>query len=153
METLERVLADHPFMKGLEPRYVELIVGCARNVRFDAGSFVFREGQPADQFYILRHGRVSLEIHDGGRGPIPIETLEAGDVLGWSWLVPPHFWDFDAHCLDLTRAIALDGKCLRRKCQEDHNLGYELLMRIVPVIKDRLHAARLQLMDVYGAEK
>lgn len=150
MENLEKILSDHPFMKGLESKYLKLIVGCASNVRFDAGTPIFREGEDADQFYIIRHGRVALEVHDGGRGPIPVETLGEGDILGWSWLVPPYKWRFDAHAVDLTRAIALDGKCLRKKCLEDHSLGYELLMRLMPVITDRLQATRIQLMDVYG---
>ncbi|MFQ5450432.1 MAG: cyclic nucleotide-binding domain-containing protein [Nitrospinaceae bacterium] len=152
MENLKRILSDHPFLKGLEPRYVDLLAGCASNVRFDAGTFIFREGEEANQFYILRHGKVALEIHDESRGPITLETLQEGDVLGWSWLVPPYHWQMDAQAVDLTRAIALDGKCLRTKCLNDHNLGYELLMRIVPLIVDRLHAARIQLLDVYGVK-
>ncbi|MEK6570694.1 MAG: cyclic nucleotide-binding domain-containing protein [Bacteroidota bacterium] len=150
METLEPILAEHPFLKGLESRHLQLIVGCASNVRFDAGQFIFREGEEANQFYIIRKGKVALDVHSPERGSIIIDTLGDGEVLGWSWLIPPYHWRFDAHAVELTRAIALDGKCLRNKCEEDHGLGYELLKRFAHIIEQRLQATRLQLLDVYG---
>ncbi len=153
MELLEKILVQHPFLKDLEQKYVQLMVGCASNVRFDSGTFIYREGDEANYFYILRAGKVALEIHDGGRETITIETLGEGDVLGWAWLVPPYRRHADAQALELTRAIALDGKCLRDKCRDDHNLGYELMMRIVPLITHQLQATQLQLMDVYGVKK
>lgn len=150
MQTLEPILAEHPFLKGLDPRYLKLIVGCATNVRFEAGQFIFRAGEEANQFYILRQGHVALEISAPNRGSIAIQTLGEGDVLGWSWLIPPYIWQFDARAVELTRAIALDGKCLRTKCEEDHDLGYELMKRFGYVIAQRLQATRLQLLDIYG---
>jgi CRP-like cAMP-binding protein len=150
METLEPVLAEHPFLKGLDPKHLHLIVGCASNVRFNAGEFIFREGEEANEFYILRHGKVALEVFSPERGPIIIDTLVEGEVLGWSWLIPPYIWHFDARAVELTRAIALDGKCLRTKCEEDHDLGYELLKRFAHIIEQRLQATRLRLLDVYG---
>jgi CRP-like cAMP-binding protein len=152
METLEPILAEHPFIKGLEPHHVQLIVGCASNMRFDAGQFVFREGEEANQFYIIRKGKVALEIFSPEKGPIIIDTLGDGEVLGWSWLIPPYHWRFDARAVELTRAIALDGKCLRNKCEEDHDLAYELLKRFAHLMEERLEATRLQLMDIYGGQ-
>ncbi|MCS6803817.1 MAG: cyclic nucleotide-binding domain-containing protein [Acidobacteriota bacterium] len=151
METLERILSEHPFLKGLAPEYIQLIVGCAANVRFEAGQFIFREGEEANQFYVIRQGRVALSMFTPERGPIVIETLGEGDILGWSWLVPPYHWRFNAQAMELTRAIALDGKCLRGKCESDHDLGFELLKRFAHIIEQRLQATRLQLLDVYGA--
>lgn len=150
MQTLEPYLAEHPFLKGLEPKHLKILVGCASNVRFDAGQFILREGEEANNFYIIRHGKVALEIFTSDRGPITIQTIGEGEVLGWSWLIPPYQWHYDARALELTRAIALDGKCLRTKCEEDHDLGYELLKRFAQVISSRLEATRLQLLDVYG---
>ncbi|GAN35232.1 MAG: cyclic nucleotide-binding domain-containing protein [Candidatus Brocadia sp. AMX2] len=148
--TLEPYLAEHPFLKGLEPKHLKIIVGCASNVRFDAGQFILREGEEANNFYIIRHGKVSLEIFTQDRGPITIQTIGEGEVLGWSWLIPPYHWHYDARALELTRAIALDGKCLRAKCEQDHDLGYELLKRFAYIITQRLEATRLQLLDIYG---
>jgi CRP/FNR family cyclic AMP-dependent transcriptional regulator len=152
METLEPILAEHPFIKGLEPHHVQLIVGCASNMRFDAGQFMLREGEEANQFYIIRKGKVAIEVFSPEKGPIIIDTLGDGEVLGWSWLIPPYHWRFDARAVELTRAIALDGKCLRNKCEEDHDLAYELLKRFAHLMEERLEATRLQLMDIYGGQ-
>jgi CRP/FNR family transcriptional regulator, cyclic AMP receptor protein len=148
--TLEGILAEHPFANNLKDEYLQLMLGCASNVRFEAGQFVFHEGEDADQFYLIREGKIALEIFAAQRGPLTILTLESGDVLGWSWLFPPYRWKFDARALVLTRALALDGKCLRTKCEEDHHLGYELLKRFVLVIEQRLQATRFQLLNVYS---
>jgi CRP-like cAMP-binding protein len=150
METLEPILAQHPFFQDIEPVYLQLMVGCAANVRFAAGDDIFREGDVADQFYLIRHGRVALQVFIPGQGRMTIETIEAGEVLGWSWLFPPYRWHFDAQALDLTRAIAFDGACLRAKCDEDHGLGYLLMQRFAQIMTQRLQATRLQLLDLYG---
>jgi CRP/FNR family cyclic AMP-dependent transcriptional regulator len=150
VETLEPVIAQHPFLQGLEPQYMKLIVGCASNVRFKAGQFLFREGQEANQFYMIRQGKVALQISTAQGAVITLQTVGEGDILGWSWLIPPYRWGFDARAVELTRAIGLDGKCLRTKSEEDHNLGYELLKRFSKVIVEGLEATRLQLLDVYG---
>lgn len=152
LETLEPLLTAHPFLKGLEASHIQLIVGCASNVRFDAGQYILREDEEANQFYIIRQGKVALEIYTPDRGPIIIDTLEEGDVLGWSWLIPPYNWRFDAKAIELTRAIALDGKCLRTKCESDHHLGYELLKRFSSIIEQRLESTRIQLLDIYDAK-
>ena len=151
METLEGIVAEHPFFKDLAAEHVRLITGCASNVRFEAGRFIFREGAEAQEFYLIRQGHVGLEMFAPERGHITVETLGEGDILGWSWLIPPYTWHFDARALELTRAIALDGKCLRKKCEEDHDLGYELMRRFLGVLTLRLEATRLQLVELYAA--
>jgi len=151
LETLEPIIRQHPFLQGLEPQYLKLIVGCASNVRFKAGQSLFREGEEANQFYMIRQGKVALQISAPPRTVITLQTVREGDILGWSWLVPPYRWRFDARALDATRAIALDGKCLRAKSEEDHNFGYEMMKRFSNVMVERLEATRLQLLDVYGS--
>ncbi len=150
MQTLEQYLSEHPFFKGIKPCHIESIAECATSVQFETGQFILREGEEANNFYIIRHGKVALEMFSTDRGPITIQTIGEGDVLGWSWLIPPYNWRFDAKAIELTRAIALDGKCLRTKCEQDHDLGYELLKRFTHIIAQRLEATRLQLLDVYG---
>jgi CRP/FNR family transcriptional regulator, cyclic AMP receptor protein len=149
MESLERILIEHPFFAGMKEQHLQLLVGCASNVRFDPGKFILREGEEANEFYLIRHGKVALEIFAPERGSITIQTLSDGEVLGWSWLVPPHRWKFDARAVELTRAIALDGKCLREKSEQDHDLGYELLKRFSQVMAEHLEATRFQLLNVY----
>lgn len=150
MQTLEAILAVHPFFEGLEPKYLQLMTSGASNVRFGAGTYIFREGEAASHFYIIRQGKVALETFAAQRGPITIETIEAGEVLGWSWLFPPYRWHFDARVVEPTRAITLDGVCLRTKGEADHDLGYELVKRVAQIMMQRLQATRLQLLDVYG---
>ncbi|MFH0990810.1 MAG: cyclic nucleotide-binding domain-containing protein [bacterium] len=150
METLERILKEHAFFKGLDPAHIELITGCSSNVRFDAGHHIFHEGEEANQFYLIRQGRVALEIMMPQKGAITIETIGEGDILGWSWLLPPYQWHFDAKAQDVVRAIALDGKCLRGKCEQDTKLGYELMKRFAHIMEQRLESTRIQLLDLYG---
>jgi CRP/FNR family transcriptional regulator, cyclic AMP receptor protein len=118
-------------------------------VRFEAGQYIFHEGQPADQFYLLRSGRVALQISAPER-TFTVQTVGEDEIVGASWLVPPYRWGFDAKALELTRAIAMDAACLRGKCEGDHDLGYEMMKRFMPVLIQRLHATRLQILDVYG---
>lgn len=150
MEGLERIVKEHPFFAGIAPAHADLVAGCARNHRFDAGSYLFREGEAANEFFLIRHGKVALEIVQPGKAPIVFETLGPGEIVGASWLVPPYRWMFDARAMEMTRAIGLDAACLRRKCDADHDLGYEMMQRFLPVMVKRLHATRLQILDVYG---
>ena len=149
METLERLLAEHDLFRDLDPRYVTLLTGCAANVRFDAGAFLFREGEPADRFFVVRQGRVALEIDAPGRGPIVIQTLGEDDVIGYSWLFPPYRWRFDARAVEPAGAgagRAVPARQVRR--------GPGARLRADEALRgDRapaLQATRLQLLDVYG---
>jgi CRP/FNR family cyclic AMP-dependent transcriptional regulator len=151
MKTLDAIVAESPIFAGLDQAHLELIAGCAQNTGFEAGHYLFREGDQADTFYLVRHGRVLLETFVPGRGPLTIETIDEGDVVGWSWLFAPYRWHYDARALDMVRAVAFDGACLRGKFNDDKSLGYELLMRFSPVMVERLQATRLQLLDVYGS--
>jgi CRP-like cAMP-binding protein len=150
VETLEPILSAHPFFHDLAPHYLSIIVGCARNVRFSTGDFLFRSGEEATQFFLIRAGRVALEVSAPGRPPLIIQTVGEGEILGFSWLIPPYCTVFDARAVEATRAIALDGTCLRAKCEADHSVGYELLKRVAHIMQERLQQTRLQLLDVYG---
>jgi CRP-like cAMP-binding protein len=151
MEQLIDVLGEHPFLKGLAPRHLELLAAeCVRNVQFEPRQIIFHEGEEAQRFWLVRHGKVALEINAPQRGALTIETVELGEVLGWSWLVPPYRWHFDARAIELTRAIELDGKQLRACCEHDHDLGYDIYQRFAQVIAHRLQGTRMQLLDLYG---
>lgn len=150
IESLELKLAEHPFFKGLPSSHLATLAGCVSNTRFEMGDFLLREGAPADRFYALRAGRVCVESFVPGRGAAAIETVAAGDIVGWSWLFPPYKSHFDARALTPVRALALDGGCLRAKCEEDPAFGHQLLKRFAQVVVHRLEAARLHLLDLYG---
>jgi CRP/FNR family transcriptional regulator, cyclic AMP receptor protein len=150
MEAIDTLLRASPVFEGLEPDALSLIAGCASNVRFDQGAVLFREGDAADTFFLIRHGTVALEMFVPARGAAVIETIEAGEVVGWSWLFPPYRWHFDARALTQLRATAFDGACLRGKCDDDPALGYALMSRFAQVLIGRLQWTRLRLLDVYG---
>ncbi len=150
MGTLEEALAGHAFFQGLAPNYLKEIAGCASEVTFEAGQYIFHEGSAADRFYAILQGRVAVEVATPDRGSIVIQTLEAGDVLGWSWLLPPFERHFAARAVELTRAIAIDAACILGKCEVNHDLGYEMLTRFTRLMAGRLQSARLQLLDFYG---
>ena len=149
-QTLEPLLRGHKFFAGLDSEYLTLLTGCASNAVFPADSFLFREGTPADAFFLIREGRLALEIAAPNRGPLVVQTLDAGDVAGFSWLIEPHRWEFDGRAVERVHAIQMDGACLRGKCDSDPRLGYELMRRFAGLATNRLQATRLQLLDVYG---
>ncbi len=148
METLEPIIMQHSFFKDLPSKYIDFIVGCAMHKVFKEGDVILNAGDEANKFYLIRSGRVAIYI-DKPRD-ITLQTLQQGDILGWSWLIPPYLYRFSAKALEPTRVITLDGKCLREKCEKNSDLGYELLKRLVSVFVQRLEAARLQLIDIYN---
>lgn len=150
METIAQYLPEHPFFAGLDPAALDLLAGCAVNKHFRSGEVIFRESDPADTFYVLRHGGVAIQIRTP-TADVVLDTAHDGDVVGWSWLVPPYRWTFDARASEDTSAIAFDGACLRDKCAGDAGLGYALLQRVVQVMSGRLHSARVRLLDLYGS--
>ena len=150
VENIEPILAEHPFFAEMDQVFLGSILDIASNVKFDAGTYIFKEGDQANAFYLLREGKVALEIFAPARKPIIIDTLDGGDTLGWSWVLSPFVWKFSAHAKSSVRAIALDATSLRAKCAEDHKLGYELLSRLARIMERRLEATRFQLMDIYG---
>lgn len=148
--SLEPIVRKHAFFAGLGDNDVHLITGCAKNVRFDSGAVIARQGQPANEFYLIREGRVAIGFPAPQGGGVTIQTLDEDDIVGWSWLMPPYEWQFDVTAARPVRALAIDGKCLRAKCEQDPRLGYELMKRLSHTMVDRLQAAQLQLLDLYG---
>ena len=150
MRTLEDLIAATQVFAALDDRLLQLVAGCGVNAHVPAGAHLFREGAPAEQFFLIRNGTVALEVVTPGRGAVVIETLHPGDIVGWSWLFAPYRWQFDGRAVAPTRMIAFDGLCLRGKCDADHELGYQLMRRFAAVAVERLQATRLQLLDVYA---
>ena len=153
MEGLESILCKHPFFAGFDAGFCALVSHCAKNVRFEAGQYLFQEGQPADELFLVRHGRVALEIASPARGAITIQTLGEGEIIGIASLIPPYRRTDDARATALTGAISVHATCFREKCEADHALGYEVMKRFIPILVQRLQATRLQFLDVYGAPR
>jgi len=148
MSELEQSIGAHPFMAGLKPRQISLLVRHAMVTEFSPGEVIFRTGDPANRFYCLISGSVDLWSRGEGSSRVKIDTLHGGQVLGWSWLIPPYTWAFDAVAREKTRAIFFYGTPLREECENDPAFGFELMKRIASTIAQRMQAARRMLEDV-----
>lgn len=148
--SIAEILKRHQFFVDLPEAYTDLVVGCARNLRIEAGDVLARTGEPANDFFLIRSGRVAVQTVVPGRGPTTLQTLRDGDIGGWSWLFPPYEWTFDLRVVESGLALAVNGRCLREKCDADPQLGYMLMQRFARVMTERLRSTRLQLLDVYG---
>jgi len=149
IQTVELALQEYPFFSGLSNAHLKLITAGAKNVHFPEHRYIFREGDPANEFYVICDGLVSVELFTPN-GSTTVQTVDKGEVLGWSWVSPPYRWHFNAKTLRPTHAFVLDGNWMRAKCEEDRDLGYEMLKRFVNLIAERLEATRLQLQDIYS---
>jgi CRP-like cAMP-binding protein len=150
MKTIADLIAEQTFFQGLDQDSLNFVAGCGRNVHYAAGDRILTQGEPADTFYVLRSGSVALSFYVPGRGGVIIDTLQGGDVLGWSWLFEPYRWQFDAKAREDVAAVAFDGICLRTKCDADAHLGYLLVQRFAKVMLARLQSVRMRMLDIYG---
>ena len=142
IEPMATRVALHPFLAGMNKTELALLTDCAMVVRFGAGQVIFREGEPANRFYLIESGRVAVEVSDALGEPIVADRVGAGDLLGWSWMFPPYAWQFTARAEEPTVAIFFYGTILREYCERNHSLGYELFKRMSAVMVKRLQAAR-----------
>lgn len=145
-QNIERRLARHPFLQGLEERHINVLAQSAIPTHFDKGQLIFRAGEPANGFYLIESGVVALEGSVLEHGPVTTDTVGPGEPLGWSWLFPPYLWHFDARAVEPTVAICLAGIALREHRDQDPGLSHELFRRTCAVMARRLQAARRKLM-------
>jgi CRP/FNR family cyclic AMP-dependent transcriptional regulator len=147
--SIRDLLADQRLFREFDENDLALFAGCGRNQVFHAGTYLANEGDDANWIFVVRSGRVAIELHAPG-GPLVIDTLGEGDVVGWSWIFPPYHWVYDVEALDTAHVVCIDGACLRAKCEADPAFGYRVMQRFAQVILQRLQATRLRLLDLYG---
>lgn len=142
------MLSELPFFRDFTLDALSLISAFAMHVRLEGGVEIFREGEPADRFYVIRSGRIAIETHGPDGRRIPLQVLGPGDVVGWSWLLPPHVWHFDARTLEPIDAVCFAGSRLREACESNHGLGYLLVRGMAQALVQRLDAARLRVFEL-----
>lgn len=147
---VQELVGGHEFFRGLDPEIVAFIAGCGTNAHFDVDQYLFREGESAEHFFMIRAGRVALEIYGSDRGPLVLDSVAEGGIVGTSWLFPPYRWELDARAVEPVRAVQFDAGCLRAKCEADPRLGYELMKRLAGEWRQRMQSARLRLLDLYS---
>ncbi len=140
---------DHPFLNGFSPDQVEQLIRCAKLRDLEAGDLIFKQGDPAHSFYLIVWGAVSL-THAGLKGNTAIQTLTAGDAVGWSWLFPPYAWHFNAMATEGSRVIEFDGERIQELCHAEPQFGFEFMNRIAQVVIERLQHARRKLFKITG---
>ena len=150
MPTGDLTHIDHPLLAGLSDEHMAKIASCAWDDRFEEGEYLFQVGEIANRGFLISAGRLALELDGGQRGVIRTSTIGAGEVAGFSWLFPPHRYGESGRVVEPIEATVFDGEALRKLKIEDHDFGYELMMRFATVMIASLQAARLQLLDVYG---
>jgi CRP/FNR family cyclic AMP-dependent transcriptional regulator len=146
-ESMSTRVALHPFLAGMNRNDLALLTDCAMIVRFAPGQNIFHEGENANRFYLIESGRVAVESSGAPAGAVEIETVHAGELLGWSWMFPPYAWHFTARAVEPTVAIFFYGTILREYCERNHSLGYELFKRMSAVMVKRLQAARKKMLS------
>ena len=152
-QSLEEMLADHPFFKGMKPAHLGIVAGAAMKTHMETDQFIFREGDPANRLYLIQKGRVALEAPGTESTATRFEIIGAGDMLGWSWLFPPFYSHFAARALEPTEGIFLYGTRLREECDQNPEFGYDLMKRTVAVVIQRLQATRGRLVEIANLEK
>ena len=140
----------HPFLAGMNQTQLALLTDCAMAAHFKPGRVILREGEIANRFYLIESGKVVLESGEGFGDPVIIETIGAGDLLGWSWMFPPYVWHFTARAVEPTEAIFFYGTILREYCERDPSLGYELFKRMAPIMLKRLQGARQKMLAIHA---
>jgi len=151
MNNSRQTVLSHPFFHGMKPAYLDVLADCATEAEFEAGEMLFREGEPANKFYLIKTGKVRLEAHDRVSGTTLVQELGPGDVLGWSWLFPPFVWHFQASATEPMEAVALSGGRLLNVAEHNPEFGYEMMKRVAQVVIHRLQSTRKQLVALAKA--
>lgn len=146
-------LSELDFFHGIDPALLAELADLGRDLAFEAGQVLFREGDPADRFFVLRRGRVAVELHDPVTGSHVVDTVEDGDAVGLSWFVTGTTWVFDARALAPTDVVVWDAVRLRAALDADPALGYAVTQRVARVVYQRLRAARVRMLDLYGVHR
>jgi CRP/FNR family cyclic AMP-dependent transcriptional regulator len=150
VEPLATRVGLHPFLAGMNHTQLALLTDCAVARHFNTGQIILRQGEFANGFYLIETGRAALESQANFGESILIQTIGAGDFLGWSWMFPPYIWQFTARAIEPTTTLFFYAAMLREYCEKDHSLGYELLKRISAVMVTRLQAAHDQMLAMHS---
>ncbi|MER5526622.1 cyclic nucleotide-binding domain-containing protein [Streptomyces sp. NPDC002677] len=137
-------------LRGLPTDHRERLMRFAREVSIPQGTRLFEEGGRADRFWIIRSGRVELDMHVPGRRAAVIENLGPNELIGWSWLFAPHVWHMGCEATTPVRAYEFDATAVRSTCQDDPALGNAVGQWVGQVLAHRLRAARTRLLDLYA---
>jgi CRP-like cAMP-binding protein len=147
MQSIEEYLSTHAFFSGLDDSFMKFLTSSAKEVQIKEGHVLFQQGKPADKFYLVRNGKISVQVPALMGPTLELQTLGEDQILGWSWLIPPYRWNFHARALEDSEVLEFDGSAILARCEEDPKFGYELFKRFAALMSERLDAARQKMMD------
>jgi CRP/FNR family cyclic AMP-dependent transcriptional regulator len=147
---LEEYLSVQTFFSGLSPQSIGFLASCASEWQIEPGYILFRQSERAHQFYLIRNGSIAIEIPAITGPTLQVQSLGAGQILGWSWLIPPYKWNFQARAEVPTALLAFDGDVVLARCEEEPTFGYALLKRVASLMAERLEVARQRMMDQWN---
>ena len=151
MDTIQKMLLSHPISGGFTVEQVDQIAKFTTYLEFHRDEYVFRQGERAEHFFLILNGSVQVELFSGPSGPVSLQKVGEGDVLGWSWLVPPYRWRFDARVLTPLKTLKVDAKNLKILMEQNPQVGYAVLKRFIQLIGDRLESERFKLIELYAS--
>jgi CRP/FNR family cyclic AMP-dependent transcriptional regulator len=146
MEILKEIVNTHPFLQGLTREELDVVLSGAVVAKFESGEVIFREGDYADKFFLIHEGEVAVECHARDHDVL-VETLQSGEVLGWSWMFAPFSWHFQARAVERTVALQLNGAHLLIASEQDDRFGHKLMKRIAQILIHRLQMTRKRLIE------
>lgn len=149
-QSIENYLSTREFFSGLDQDFIKFLSDSARERRIKKGDVLFQQGERADKFYLLRKGQVSVQVPALMGPALEIQALGEGQMLGWSWLIPPYRWNFQARALEDSDVLEFDGSAILARCETDPKFGYELFKRFAALMSQRLDAARQKMMDAWN---
>lgn len=147
---IEKILSAQQVFVGLSPAFIKFLAGCATERQIEANHVVFRPREHADKFYLIRSGQVAIEIPAIMGPALKVQSLGAGQILGWSWLISPYKWSFQARTEEPSTVLEFDGAKVLARCEEDPKFGYEILKRFASLMSERLDAARQSMMEQWN---
>jgi len=148
--TIAEILSEKNFFFGLKPEYINFLAGCASKRQIRKDEVLFPHGQTADRFFMVLSGRITLEVAAIEGPPLELQSVGADEMLGWSWLIPPYKWTFQARTVEPTEVLEFDGKAVFERCEKEPELGYELLKRFSALMSERLAFARRKMMEEWS---
>lgn len=148
--SIEQYLTDNDFFSGLASEYVEFLADHARTLRLRKDEVLFHHGTPANRFYLIAAGGISIEVAAIEGPSLQLQQLGPGAVIGWSWLIAPYRWAFQARAEEPTDIVEFDGEAVLARCEEDPKFGYELLKRFSALMSERLQFARQKMMEEWN---
>lgn len=147
---IRQLLADKSIFAGLADGHLDVLAEHAAERVLDADDVLARQGEPAETFYLVLEGALVIEVPAIAGPRLEITRLAPGEVFGWSWLIAPYEWHFNARASGPTRVVEFDGKALLKQCEKDAEFGYPVLRRFSELMARRLDAAQRKMMDQWS---